>query len=133
MEPQAPPGGHLDRGWPLRQYMVNTGRSSDADMPWDKLTHPAELLEGFLSWHRGVHNDVHGSLPRHWWAQTHREQLYQLALDRSGFYSPKNYTIHIEFFHFSHGGDLFTYCLFFELEFKYSLSKILALKTKSIA
>ena len=44
-------------------------------------THPAELLEGFLSWHRGVHNDVHGSLPRHWRAQTHREQLHQLALD----------------------------------------------------
>lgn len=53
---------------------------------------------------------------------------------RSGFCSLKNYTIPAEFFHFPHASDLlFPYYLFFELDFQYSLERILALKTKSIA
>ena len=53
---------------------------------------------------------------------------------RYSFCSLKNYTILAEFFHFSHAGDLlFPYYLFFELDFRYSLARILALKTKSIA
>lgn len=53
---------------------------------------------------------------------------------RSGFCSLKNYTVHAEFFHFPHASNLlFLYYLFFELEFMYSLARILALKTISIA
>ena len=67
--------GHGDYTWWMpATAVIRTGHGT-------QLTHPAELLKGFLSWHRGVHNDIHGSLPRHWRAQTHREQLHQLALD----------------------------------------------------